>query len=122
VDALHIAIAVTNQVDYLLTWNCRHLANAALRHQIDHVCREKGYEPIIICTPEEFLRIDMVWQDPIVEEVRKARDAYAKQFKYDLDAIYHDLKAKERQSGRRVVPCPSKREKTPDQQVAAKPA
>ncbi len=55
IDALHIAIAVTNQVDYLLTWNCTHLANAALRHQIDHVCREKGYEPIIICTPEELL-------------------------------------------------------------------
>jgi hypothetical protein len=55
VDALHIAIAVTNQVDYLLTWNCAHLANAALRHQIDHVCRMRGYNPIIICTPEELL-------------------------------------------------------------------
>jgi hypothetical protein len=55
VDALHIAIAVTNQVDYLLTWNCKHLANAALRHQIEHVCRAKGYEPVIICTPEELL-------------------------------------------------------------------
>ena len=64
----------------------------------------------------------MGWQDPIVEEVRKARDAYAKQFNYDLDAIYRDLKAKEGQSGRRVVPCPSKREKAPDQQVPAKPA
>jgi hypothetical protein len=50
----------------------------------------------------------MGWQDPIVEEVRKARDAYAKRFNYDLDAIYRDLKAKECQGGRRVVPCPSK--------------
>jgi hypothetical protein len=40
----------------------------------------------------------MGWQDPIVEEVRRARDAYAKRFNYDLDAIYRDLKAKERQS------------------------
>jgi len=55
VDALHIAIAVTNQVDYLLTWNCTHLANAALRYQIEHVCRARGYEPVIICTPEELL-------------------------------------------------------------------
>jgi len=38
----------------------------------------------------------MRWRDPIVEEVRRARDAYAKQFNYDLDAIYRDLKAKER--------------------------
>lgn len=55
VDALHLAVAVTNQVDYLLTWNCTHLANAALRHQIDYVCRTRGYDPIIICTPEELL-------------------------------------------------------------------
>jgi hypothetical protein len=33
----------------------KHLANAALRHQIDYVCCAKGYEPIIICTPEELL-------------------------------------------------------------------
>jgi hypothetical protein len=51
----------------------------------------------------------MPWEDPIVEEVRKARDAYAKRFKYDLDAIYRDLKEKERRSRRVVVPCPAKK-------------
>ena len=55
VDALHIAIAVTNKVNYLLTWNCKHLANAALRGQIERVCRAHGYEPVVICTPEELL-------------------------------------------------------------------
>ena len=55
VDALHIAIAVTNHVDYLLTWNCKHLANAALRSRIERVCRACGYDPIVICTPEELL-------------------------------------------------------------------
>ncbi len=54
-DALHIAISVTNGVDYLLTWNCRHLANAAMRSSIESLCRENGYEPAIICTPEELL-------------------------------------------------------------------
>ena len=42
----------------------------------------------------------MIWKDPIVEEVRKSRDAYAKRFNYDLDAIYRDLQ-KERRSGRK---------------------
>ena len=55
VDALHIAIAVTNKVDYLLTWNCKHLANAALRSRIERVCRARGYDPVVICTPEELL-------------------------------------------------------------------
>ena len=55
VDALHIAIAVLNRVDYLLTWNCKHLANAVLRSRIERVCRARGYDPVIICTPEELL-------------------------------------------------------------------
>jgi hypothetical protein len=52
----------------------------------------------------------MPWEDPIVEEVRQARDAYAKRFNYDLDAIYRDLKEKERRSGHVIVPCPNKQE------------
>ena len=54
-DALHIAIATINGMDYLLTWNCKHIANAALRPSIEAVCRENGYEPPVICTPEELL-------------------------------------------------------------------
>jgi predicted nucleic acid-binding protein len=54
-DALHIAIAVTNGIDYLVTWNCRHLANASMRKDIDRLCRLRGYEPVVICTPEELL-------------------------------------------------------------------
>jgi predicted nucleic acid-binding protein len=56
-DALHIAVAVTNGVEYLVTWNCRHLPNAALRSRIEAVCRAAGYEPAIICTPEELLEV-----------------------------------------------------------------
>jgi predicted nucleic acid-binding protein len=53
VDALHIAIAVTNGVEYLLTWNCSHIANAKMRRTIDAVCVGNGYRPTILCTPEE---------------------------------------------------------------------
>jgi hypothetical protein len=52
-DALHIAIAVVSGMDYLLTWNCRHIANAARRGAIESVCQSRGYETPIICTPEE---------------------------------------------------------------------
>jgi hypothetical protein len=54
-DALHIAVAVVNSLDYLLTWNCKHLANAKMRDKIEQACRALGYEPVIICTPEELL-------------------------------------------------------------------
>lgn len=52
----------------------------------------------------------MPWEDPIVEAVRKVRDAYARRFNYDLDAIYRDLKEKERKSGRPVVTFQAKTE------------
>jgi len=57
-DALHIAVAVTNGVEYLVTWNCKHLANATMRARIEAVCRSAGYEPTIICTPEELLEVE----------------------------------------------------------------
>jgi hypothetical protein len=55
VDAVHIATAVVGRMDYLLTWNCKHIANAAMRNKIEQVCRSRGYEPVVICTPEELL-------------------------------------------------------------------
>ena len=54
-DALHIAVAVMGGIEYLLTWNFTHLANATIRSQIERKCRSKGLEPPIICTPEELL-------------------------------------------------------------------
>lgn len=52
-DAIHISVAVVNGMDFLLTWNCTHIANAATRGRIDRICREAGFEPTVICTPEE---------------------------------------------------------------------
>lgn len=54
-DALHIAAAAVNGMNYLLTWNCTHIANAALRPRIEAACRGAGFEPPVICTPQELL-------------------------------------------------------------------
>ena len=54
-DALHIAVATVHGVEYLLTWNCRHIANAKIRQAIESASREVGYEPPVICTPEELM-------------------------------------------------------------------
>lgn len=45
----------------------------------------------------------MTWSDPIVDEVRRVRDAYSARFNYDLRAIYRDLKEQEKRSGREIV-------------------
>ena len=52
-DALHIAVAVAGGMNDLLTWNLKHIANAAMRGQIERKCRLSGFEPPVICTPEE---------------------------------------------------------------------
>ena len=54
-DAAHIAIAVTNGVEFLVTWNFRHIANAVMRVRIESACRQAGYEPPVICTPNELM-------------------------------------------------------------------
>ena len=58
IDALHISVAAVNGVQYLLPWNCKHIANPAMRPGIERLCREMGYEPPVICTPQELLEID----------------------------------------------------------------
>ena len=55
IDAYHIAMATVTGMDYLLTWNCTHIANAAIRSDIEAVCRNRGYEPPTICTPQELM-------------------------------------------------------------------
>lgn len=54
-DSVHIAIATIHKINYLLTWNCKHIANAEMRTSIYRVCKESGYTAPIICTPEELL-------------------------------------------------------------------
>jgi hypothetical protein len=54
-DALHLALAIVNEMDFLLTWNCRHLASGFVRHRLPVICRDKDLDPPTICTPEELL-------------------------------------------------------------------
>ena len=56
-DALHVAVAVVDDIEYLLTWNYKHLANAGMRSKIEATCRELGYEAVVICTPEELMEV-----------------------------------------------------------------
>jgi hypothetical protein len=54
-DAAHIAAAAVHNIDYLLTWNCKHLANAQISRRVSLVCERMGRRMPIICTPEELM-------------------------------------------------------------------
>ena len=52
-DALHIATAAINEMEFLVTWNCKHIANAVTRPVIRKTCERMGYVCPEICTPDE---------------------------------------------------------------------
>ena len=54
-DALHIALATIHGMDYLVTWNCKHIANAQIRNKLEKAIRKNGYILPVICTPEELM-------------------------------------------------------------------
>lgn len=54
-DAAHIAIATVHGMDFLMTWNCVHIANAIIAKAVARVCRQHALECPVICTPEELL-------------------------------------------------------------------
>jgi len=58
VDALHIATVAHHQIDYLLTWNCKHIANAKILSMINNMLTKRGVPIPVICTPEELLGDD----------------------------------------------------------------
>jgi hypothetical protein len=58
VDALHIAMVAHHHVDYLLTWNCTHIANARILPKVFEVLDHAGLTRPIICTPEELINDD----------------------------------------------------------------
>ncbi len=54
-DSLHIALATVYSIDYLLTWNCKHMANAQIQRKLAQISSELGYVLPVICTPYELI-------------------------------------------------------------------
>lgn len=54
-DALHVALAAIYGLDYLMTWNCKHIANAEIQKRMRIICADEGYAMPTICTPEELM-------------------------------------------------------------------
>ena len=57
-DALHIALAACHHIQYLVSWNFKHIVNPTKQQLIAKVCQEANYQPVIICTPEELVEVN----------------------------------------------------------------
>ncbi len=54
-DAVHIAVTAAHGIDYLMTWNLRHIANAQIKWRIERTCLAAGYIAPVVCTPEQLM-------------------------------------------------------------------
>ncbi len=117
-DAQHIAIATVHGVEYLTSWNHKHIVNFNKCEYIHQVCREASFEPVTICTPAELIRgfqmkeypenytepvID--YTDPMLEECYRMKEEFAAQFNSVEELSAHLRKVQEecRRKGMKVV-------------------
>lgn len=115
-DAQHIAIATVHRVDYLVSWNHKHIVNEHKREHINSVCQEVGFQPITICTPMELMEdIQMketpekhpefdpeTYTNPILEECYRIKAEISAQFN-SMDELYAYLKAIQEEEKRNGV-------------------
>ena len=100
-DAQHIAIATVHGVDYLVSWNYKHIVSEIKRQHISQICLEEGFQPITIRTPIELMEELQMKEapethtDPILEECYRMKEEYAAQFK-SMQELYEHLKAQEK--------------------------
>jgi len=58
IDALHISVAAVHGIEYLLSWNCKHIANVFMQKDVARVIEAHGYECPVLCTPESMLELN----------------------------------------------------------------
>ncbi|MDE0399906.1 MAG: hypothetical protein OXL96_19100 [Candidatus Poribacteria bacterium] len=115
-DAQHIAIATGHGVDYLVSWNHKHIVNENKREYINQVCQEAGFQPTTICTPIELMEdIQMketsekhpefdpeTYTDPILEECYRIKAEISAQFK-TLEEFFAYIRAGEEEDKRKGI-------------------
>ena len=100
-DAQHITIAVVHSIEYLVSWNYKHIVNETKRQRITDVCLTAGYQPTTLCTPEALIEEIQMKEhlepqtDPILEECYQMKAEFAAQFN-SLEELYDYLKAVEK--------------------------
>ncbi len=85
-DAQHIAVAAVNSIDYLVSWNYKHIVNEVVRQLINKVCNAAGFLPPVICTPFEIVEGTQMKEkvdtrtDAVLEECYRMKEEFNAQF------------------------------------------
>lgn len=101
-DAQHIAVAAVNSVDYLVSWNYRHIVNDVKRQLINEVCYTAGFQPPTICTPIEIIEGTQMKEkvdartDAVLEECYRMKEEFNAQFN-SMQELSNYLKVKNKE-------------------------
>lgn len=129
-NAQHIAIATGHGVDYLVSWNHKHIVNEHKREHINTVCRNAGLQPTIICTPAQLMEDIQVketpekhpefdletYTDPILEECYRIKAEISARFKTldEFFAYVRALEEEDKRNGVKYVPYDPSKHTAPD--------
>ena len=111
-DAEHIAIATVHKVEYLASWNQKHIVNANKREHINQVCQEAGFKPTTICTPTDLIEEFQMkeedcenYTDPTLEECYRMKEEFNAQFNSveELSAHLREVQEECKRRGMKVV-------------------
>jgi len=118
-DAQHIAIATVHSVEYLVSWNHKHIVNENKREHIKRVCQEEGFQPTILCTPIQLMEdIQMketpekhpefdpeTYTDPILEECYRIKAEISAKFKNpgEYFAYLKAMQEEDKRNGKKYV-------------------
>ena len=121
-DAQHIAIATVHSIEYLVSWNHKHIVNEHKREHINQVCQTAGFQPITICTPIALMEnIQMkeketpekqpefdpeTYTNPILEECYRIKAEISAQFKTpaEFSAYLQALQEEDKRNGVKYIP------------------
>ena len=134
-DAEHIAIATVHGVDYLVSWNHKHLVNENQLRQINRVCEAAGFRPVIICTPTTLMEAFIMkekfvgkcylpgfdpetYTDPVLEECYRIKREISEEFETyeERRAYFIALEIENRKKGHKYAPIPPHLERYPHQE------
>ncbi|MXY99198.1 type II toxin-antitoxin system VapC family toxin [Candidatus Poribacteria bacterium] len=131
-DAQHIAIATVHRVEYLVSWNHKHIVNENKREHINQVCREAGFQSITICTPIQLMEdIQMkekeiskkhsefdpeTYTNPILEECYRIKAEISAEFKTpaEFSAYLKAIEEEDKRNGIKYVPYDPSRRTPPE--------
>ena len=115
-DAQHIAIATVHSVEYLVSWNHKHIVNENKHEHIKQICQEAGFQPTTICTPTQLMENTQMkeapekqpefdpetYTDPILEECYRIKAEISAQFK-TLEEFFAYIRAGEEEDKRNGI-------------------